>query len=118
MITDLECICDWFIANKLTMNLNKTNLCHFRPPNMPEIDPILLRNVTVEIKDCVKYLGLLIDRQLTWKDHVANITSRLNQQLGVLRHARKHLNRPALKTIYCSLSLHHHLWPRDLGLCQ
>ena len=61
MIIYLEEINRWFIANKLTMNTAKTKLCHFRPLiSSPEIEPIHMGGDEIEIKDSVKYLGILI----------------------------------------------------------
>jgi hypothetical protein len=104
MVQCLESVYQWFRANKLTMNTNKTNLCHFRTTHQLEIEPIVINGTRLDMKDSVKYLGIVVDRTLSWKDHVEQLTVKLSQQLGLLRYARQKLPLSALKTIYMSLS--------------
>ncbi|PFX22783.1 RNA-directed DNA polymerase from mobile element jockey [Stylophora pistillata] len=40
--------------------------------------------------DCYKYLGVIINETLTWRDHVNYISTNVNQRLGILRRI-KHL---------------------------
>jgi len=35
-----------------------------------------------------KYLGVLLDQTLSWKDHIDYIGSKISSRLGVLRRAR------------------------------
>ena len=36
-----------------------------------------------------KYLGLLLDHTLSWKDHVEYIGNKISKRLGILRRARQ-----------------------------
>ena len=50
-----------------------------------------------------KFLGVIIDEKLTWKDHISLVRSKLSKTVGILiRHL---LNRSALFILYCSLFL-------------
>ena len=40
--------------------------------------------------DCYKYLGVIVNETLTWRDHVDYISTKVNQLLGILRRI-KHL---------------------------
>ena len=72
---------EWLNANKLSLNIKKSNFVIFRPrqKNMPFIPRIrILDSVTnayasLEMKDYVKYLGLMIDSNLSWKYHIESI---------------------------------------------
>ena len=41
-------------------------------------------SLLLERKDCVKYLGVLIDSTLTWKQHILFISSMISKSLGVI----------------------------------
>ena len=52
-----------------------------------------------------KFLGVLIDCNLSWKDHVINLSKKLSKSLAVLHKTRHVLNRDALYTIYRAIFL-------------
>jgi hypothetical protein len=69
----LEYICDWLLANKLTLNIKKSNFVIFHPyqkrlnykPNLKVHDYKTNTLISLEQKDYVKYLGILIDSNLS-----------------------------------------------------
>ena len=50
----------------------------------------------------IKYLGVLIDEHLTWKEHIAVIENKVSKNLGLLHRARRVLDSTALKNLYFS----------------
>ena len=72
---ELAKVSDWLIANKLTVNIKKSNFVIFRPrqkkltlqPAIKLFDNNSQRLVTLDCKNYVKYLGVLIDDYLSWK---------------------------------------------------
>ena len=95
---ELCTLLDWLKANKLTLNIKKkTNFVIFRPAqrkltNHPKImifDNDQNKNVALECKEFVRYLGIIIDNNLSGKhhiDHVAIKMSRTGGLIGKLRH--------------------------------
>ena len=69
---------EWLKANKLSLNIKKSNFVIFRPrqKNMPFIpririfDPVTNTYANLEMKEYVKYLGLMIDSNLPQNQHV------------------------------------------------
>ena len=69
------------LSNKVTLNLTKSNFVIFRPyqkrlPFIPKIcikDPVRNTSVYLECKEYVKYLGVLIDYILSWKNHIGSV---------------------------------------------
>ena len=61
----------WFKTNKLTLNINKTNFIIFTTQKKREqIDipnTLQIENVVINRISHTKYLGLIIDEQLSWK---------------------------------------------------
>ena len=51
-------------------------------------------------KTCTKYLGVLIDEHLLFKDHINFLKQKLNRANGILAKLRHHLPSDILKTVY------------------
>ena len=98
----------WFQANKLSLNANKTNYIFFHKPrmekNIPFNLPILRINDTeIKRKQSIKFLGVLVDEHLTWKNHIELLETKIAKNIGVLYKASKLLNFKCLKNIYFAL---------------
>ena len=65
----------WLAANKLTLNTNKSNFLIIKPrqKKAPRSVNISINGGQLKETDCVKYLGVLIDKNLTWKPHAQNV---------------------------------------------
>ena len=82
MKTDLLELIDWFRANKLSLNLSKTNYVLFRKStDNTKIENDLSLKIgdeTITRASTVKFLGLHIDEHLTWSHHFKNVQNNLN----------------------------------------
>ena len=89
-------VCDWLLANKLTLNAKKSNYVIFHTYQR-KIQSVInlkvfdnehkaLRNL--ERKQFVKYLGVLIDSNLSWNDHVANVALKISKTIGIIARLR------------------------------
>ena len=97
---DLKIISDWFKANKLTLNLEKTEYIFFcaKPMNVKptlEIDDVTLLSV-----ESVKFLGIWLDQNLNWNIHVNKLITRLKRNMHLLRTPKHLFNEKTLKLIY------------------
>jgi len=59
--------------------------------------------VLLDQKTYIKYLGILIDSNLTWKYHISYITSRISKTIGVIARLRHFVPTSMLLTLYRSL---------------
>ena len=59
--------------------------------------------VLLENKDYVKFLGVLIDKNLTWKPHIDHVASKMSKIVGILARIRHHVPLNILLQIYRSL---------------
>ena len=57
----------------------------------------------LEQKSYVQYLGLLIDSNLSWKNHIGHITSKISKTVGIIARLRYYVPTSVLLTIYQSL---------------
>ena len=78
---ELVKVSDWLNANKLTLNATKSNFDIFRPyqrnmdysVNIQMFDNSNHFLTSLECKNHVKYLGVLLDSHLSWKYHIDNV---------------------------------------------
>lgn len=109
MKQDLVVINEYFRINSLTLNLKKIKFIHFgsaRKFNKSSAN-ITYLSATLERVDCIKYLGLQIDSQLSWSDHINHVSARISGAIGAINKLH-FLPSNILLNIYYSL-VHSHL---------
>ena len=74
-------------------------------PNVPP--PIFFNGVIVATEPSQKHLGLLLDKNLTFADHLNDKISKVNKIIGVITRLRSMLPRDTLLTIYKSFARPH-----------
>jgi len=80
-------ISNWFQCNHLTLNYNKTHFLQFLTKKQNEMQQqIVTSNSVITNINCTKFLVLIIDSTLSWKDHVTEITPKLNKACYVIRN--------------------------------
>lgn len=52
-----------------------------------------------------KFLGVIIDKKISWKEHVTRLRNKLAKSLAIVYKAREVLNKKALYTLYCTMFL-------------
>jgi hypothetical protein len=106
--TELNKLCHWFSANKLSLNINKTNYMLFSTKHLIATDyehTISMCNTNIERVDACKFLGVHVDDKLNWKKQICQIQAKLSKTLGILYRTRNLLEENTLKTLYNSLFL-------------
>jgi hypothetical protein len=103
MINLSELINDWFKANLLMLNCDKTNYIQFMTKNSSAINV----NIGYDNKQIVnstntKFLGLIIDDTLFWKSHIDWLMSKLSTACIVIRAIKPYIYQEALRMIYFS----------------
>ena len=73
-------ITNWFQSNLLTLKCNKTHFMQFlaKKQNERNIQIIGPNSIKTNINS-TKFLGLIINNTLSWRDHIAALTSKLNK---------------------------------------
>ena len=105
---DLNNVCHWLNANKLTIYAKKSNFVTFRPAqkriNQQPCIRIADNNnngfALLECKDYVKFLGVLIDQNLSWRPHIDHIASKISKIVGIIARLRHHVPLNTLLQIY------------------
>ena len=102
---NLKNFLQWLKANKLSLNVKKTELIIFHPEKT-KVDysvKFKLNGKRLNPISTVKYLGVLLDEHLLWTKQVNWVNSKLNQTIGILSKLRYSTTLPILKIFYHSL---------------
>ena len=110
---ELNNLHDWLTTNKLTLNTKKSNLVIFRPkqkkirylPRISIFDSEKNRRVSLEHKSYIKYLGVLIDENLSWKNHLDCVITKISKTIGMIAKLRHFVPSSVFTNIYKSLIL-------------
>jgi hypothetical protein len=99
----LEKIKIWAKNNKITFNVEKTN-CVLFTRKLRYYEPIItFDGQRLKLVKSFKYLGLIIDSKLSWREHTIYVRNKVNQFLNKLLQFSKNkfgLNTRAIETIY------------------
>ncbi len=98
---ELDTINEWLCANRLSLNIEKSNFVIFNPPQKKlSFDHILIINGKhLKREYSIKYLGIFIDSHLNWKSQVNYIAKQINRSIGILSKLRYYLDRHTLITV-------------------
>ena len=107
---DLEALYAWFNGNRLSLNVAKTQSMIIATKhkqaaleNQNEQLNLQIHNATMEVVQCIKYLGAHIDNSLNWKKQIQEASRKVLRSIGMLKYAKRYLPFQALKTLYTSV---------------
>ena len=97
---DLNSLMDWFKANKLTLNLDKTVCVLFNNKSKNKELTLDIGTYRLHSSETVKFLGVWIDNKMTWTKHISTLIVKLKQNMHLLKLSNKFLNKDTKKLIY------------------
>ena len=101
---DITKITEWFLANKLSINIIKTEaMVHSRKNMYFPLYPVIVQNEPICYSYHFKFLGLIIDWRLNWKKHIEYIKGKLASACGILHQIKNKINPSIGKIIYYSI---------------
>ena len=88
--SELDKLSIWFKANKLSLNIKKTNYILF---GNKRLSATVFHNVSIDGQlleriEYTKLLGVYIDEKLTWKKHIEHVASKISKGLGAMGRIR------------------------------
>ena len=105
---ELCLLTNWLKANKLSLNVQKTFYMVFHRARMKNKDfdtsIVCMNGMKLERTDCFKYLGVILDSNITWTQHISYIKNKLSNGIGIMYKARQYLDKKALLNIYIILT--------------
>ncbi len=107
---DLACLGKWLDDNLMKVNVSKTKVMllgtNSKTSKIDDIN-VFMNNTRVEKVNCFKYLGVTIDANLKWTDHVNNVYRKMCNSLGIMRRIKPFIPQSSLVTIYNTMFLPH-----------
>ena len=102
--TELHSISQWLKANKLSLNIDKTNFMLFKPKGKrtPAINIYIEGHQVHQVSEA-KFLGVILDDNLNWSNHIAYIKRKVAKSVGIIIKARKVFNKETMLSLYNSL---------------
>ncbi|GBO25459.1 putative RNA-directed DNA polymerase from transposon X-element [Araneus ventricosus] len=67
---------DWFLKWKIALNVNKTEAVYFAKGRRKHKPIVKIKNQTITWSQQAKYLDVILDEKLTWKNHITTIKTK------------------------------------------
>ena len=99
---ELNKLSTWFAANRLSLNLAKTNFMVFKPGQKKqsfEFQVFINKQPILRVSETM-FLGVLLDDNLTWKSHISLTANKLSNSVGIIHNSRFFLSTHSLCTSY------------------
>ena len=101
---ELQKVLNWYRSNKLSLNYKKTQMLLFdKRSNTNKNFTISINDQPVISGNSIKYLGVVIDKELSWKQHAEHITSKLSIALGIFHKLKYYVPQSTLIQVYYGL---------------
>jgi hypothetical protein len=106
---ELSEICNWFKANKLSLNAKKTNLMffgtRFQTNKLKDAPGIYLDGCKLTRVHSAKFLGITIDENLSWKCQIEQVCKSCSKNIGVLNKIKHFFPKQTMYQLYCTMVL-------------
>ena len=108
---DLSNLKSWLQANKLSLNVAKTHSLVIGSrkrlkdiSDAKEAKPsLVVGEENASIVENIKYLGVIVDKYLSWDKQISALTKKVSRGLGMLRFSKKYLPIVTVQKMYRSL---------------
>ena len=110
---ELNKIENWCLANKLVLNYTKTFQVIFKSPRKAicaEEHIVKLSTHTLELKNETKFLGIVLDSNITFKSHINDLCRKLNLVVLMMRAVRPYFDEKTMKDLYYAYFYPHLLY--------
>ena len=98
---EIKTIYSWVKANKLSLNIDKTNFMLFTKKGFSRVmDELQIEGKRIMEVHETKFLWVLIDNKLSWKPHIRYICTKVAKGIGVILKARKVFNHETISTLH------------------
>ena len=89
------------LSEQISLNAGKTKYLFFHKPSACDSIPLRLPTITfnsIEIKrESAKFLGVIIDENITWNKHIELVENKISKAIGILYRASRYLDKKKSK---------------------
>ena len=104
---ELDKLSNWFSANRLSLNLTKTNFMEFKPrqkKHSSNFSVVINERTIAQVNETV-FLGVVLDENLTWKSHISSLAIKISKSIGIIFRSSFFLSTSSLRMLYNSIIL-------------
>ena len=101
--TELDKVYKWLVSNKLTLNYDKCKFMIVSKKKKNSNLSIKINHKDLQQCDSYKYLGVYVDKKISWKPHIDYICKKISKACGALSKTRHCIGIETLKNIYYAL---------------
>ena len=88
--SELKNISQWFKANKLLLNIKNRKYTLFHKYSIKDKIPLKLpmlkiENKVIEKTQSIKFLGVMLDKNVSWKYHIKTVENKLSKNTGLMK---------------------------------
>ena len=106
--SDLDKFYQWTLSNRLTVNLDKTKYMIVSNKNPKTLPPLFLNFDTISRTRYHKILGIVIDQDLSFKEHINQLCIKLSHSFSLLYQLKDFVTINILRNLYYA-HVHPHL---------
>ena len=82
---------------------SKVSMCDSLPSQLPTMT---FNNIEIKRENSIKFLGVIIDENLTWKNHIEVVENKISKNIGVLYRASHLLDFKNLKIYFSFIHIY------------
>ena len=99
-IEELMNINDWFMANKLSLNVGKTKYSLFhKSSKVDKLPKLSINNQEIKRASYTKFIGVLLDENLSWKEYLKYTENKIAKSIGLMYKAKPFLDKDFLLSL-------------------
>ena len=96
----------WVTQNGLKLNIGKTKYMIFSNKRKSAVK-VYLNGIEIKESSHEKFLGVIIDSQLNWEQHIRQLASKISRNVGILHKLKGLVPIKVMKTLYNSFIQSH-----------
>lgn len=118
LVSELEHVANWIRSNSLKINVSKSNYILFQNRSLNDtLLPVCVNNQLIQQVKFTRFLGITIDENLNFRQHIDHICTKLSKITGILYRIRHNLTTHAMICIYYTLFYPHLFYCVPIWAC-
>ena len=95
-------VVDWLQLNRLSLKLNKTHFILFRRKRIKTSlsEDLIINNIKIGMIERTKFLGVIIDQNLSFQSHILYIKGKVVRGIGILYKSRPYFSLETMRMLY------------------
>ena len=119
--SDIDHIIDWFEKNKLTISVEKSFVMYVASKQclgqLTVLPKFKAKNQFFDLRDSATYLGMIIDQNLSWEEHISHLCKKLHPKVGMFSRLCHILSPQMLKTdLFLWLAILQKFWRKRYAI--